>query len=258
MAMMVKAKSAEELELMRQAGRIVAAALEALRQRAVAGITTLELDGVAETVIRDLGGIPSFKGYRGYPASICASINEQVVHGIPSKRALAEGDIVSLDVGVIWQGYQGDAAITVAVEPVSAPVRRLLEVTQAALDAGIGASREGQRLGDVSHAIEQVANAAGLQVIREYGGHGIGKQMHEPPRVPNWGTQGQGLPLRTGMTFALEPMLTLGGYETRSLADHWTVVTADHSFAAHYEHTIVVTERGGEILTRISASTLAT
>lgn len=254
MAMMVRAKSAEELDLMRRAGRIVAAALEALRQRAVAGVTTQELDEVAETVIRDLGGIPSFKGYRGYPATICASVNEQVVHGIPSKRALVEGDIVSLDVGAIWQGYQGDAAITVAVEPIGEPVRQLLEVTQAALEAGINAAREGQRLGDVSHAIEQVASAAGLQVIREYGGHGIGKQMHEPPRIPNWGVPGQGLPLKAGMTFALEPMVTLGGYETRSLADHWTVVTADHSLAAHYEHTIVVTEQGGEILTRIPAN----
>ena len=196
-----------------------------------------------------MGGIPSFKGYLGYPAAICASVNEEIVHGIPTERELAEGDIVSLDVGAIWDGYQGDAAITVAVGQIAPRVHALLQATQAALAAGINASQAGARLGDVSHAIEQAACQAGFGVIREYGGHGIGRKMHEAPRIPNWGPAGEGMILKAGLTLALEPMLTMGGEETEVLDDDWTVITSDHSVTAHFEHTIVVTERGGEILT---------
>ncbi len=236
---------------MRRAGEIVARTLELLRSLVVPGVTTQELDREAEALIRKLGGTPSFKGYHGYPATICASINEQIVHGIPGPRKLAAGDIVSLDVGAIYQGYQGDAAITVGVGEISPDAQRLVAVTEAALHAGIAAARADARLGDVSHAIEQVARAAGFEIVREYGGHGIGQQMHESPRILNWGPAGQGVRLREGMTLALEPMLTLGDYHTRVLADKWTVVTVDGSLAAHHEHTIAITSDGAEILTKV-------
>jgi methionyl aminopeptidase len=234
------------------AGHIVASVLEQLRSLIVPGVTTKELDRTAEALIRKMGGMPSFKGYLGYPASICTSVNEEIVHGIPGARWLAEGDIISLDVGAIWEGYQGDGAITVGVGRITAEAQRLIEATEAALLAGIAAVHGGGRMGDVSHAVEQAARAAGFAVVREYGGHGIGQRMHEPPNIPNWGPAGRGFRLKPGMTFALEPMLTLGDYRTRQLADHWTVVTADGSLAAHFEHTIVVTEDGSEILTRIA------
>ncbi len=237
---------------MRAAGHIVARVLEELRVLVAPGITTQELDRAAESMIRKMGGVPSFKGYLGYPASICASVNEEIVHGIPSPRVLVEGDILSLDVGAIWRGYQGDAAITVGVGRISSKAKRLIEATEAALVAGIDAVRAGARLGDVSHAVECAARSVGFEVVREYGGHGIGQRMHEPPRIPNWGPGGRGLVLRPGMTLALEPMLTSGGFETRQLADHWTVVTADGSLSAHFEHTVAVTEEGAEILTRVA------
>ena len=235
---------------MRQAGRIVAAVLDEMAvQAARPGVTTAELDRVAEELIRSLGGEPSFKGYRGYPATICASVNEEIVHGIPGERKLVEGDIVSIDVGAIWEGYQGDAAITVAVGQVTPEVQRLMEVTRAALQAAIAAARAGNRLGDISHAVEQTAVQGGFQVVREYGGHGIGRRMHEPPRIPNEGPAGQGLRLRAGMTLAIEPMLTTGNGQTRVLPDLWTVVTARGDLAAHYEHTVLVTQDGAEVLT---------
>jgi methionyl aminopeptidase len=249
-------KSARELERMRQAGHIVATVLDRLKTMIAPGITTQELDQAAEVLMRGMGATPSFKGYHGYPAAICASINEEIVHGIPGPRKLAQGDIVSIDVGAIWRAYQGDAAMTVPVGPVDEAVQRLIETTEVALHAGIEAARDGARLGDVSHAIELVARAAGFEVVREYGGHGIGRQMHEPPRIPNWGQAGSGLRLTSGMTLCLEPMLTAGGYETRVLEDGWTVVTADGSLSAHSEHTIVVTQDGGEILTRINHNAL--
>ncbi len=242
---------------MRGAGRIVAKVLEELSARVVPGVTTGELDRIAEALIRKMGGVPSFKGYLGYPASICTSVNEEIVHGIPGSRALVEGDILSLDVGAIWRGYQGDAAITVGVGRISPLAERLIEATRAALFAGIGAVRAGARLGDISHTIEQAARSAGFEVVREYGGHGIGQRMHEPPRIPNWGPAGHGPVLKAGMTLALEPMLTTGGFETRQLADHWTVVTADGSLAAHFEHTVAVTEEGAEILTSVTERVLA-
>ena len=247
----VRCKTALEVEHMCKAGEIVSRALQAMRDLVSPGVTTIELDRVAEAFIRDSGAIPSFKGYHNYPATICASVNETIVHGIPGKRRLIAGDIVSLDVGAIWEGYHGDAAISVAVGPIDGDLERLLEATRSSLAAGIKAARVGERLGDVSHAIETVARRTGFEVIREYGGHGIGRQMHEPPRIPNWGRGRQGMKLEAGMTFALEPMLSLGGYETQVLADGWAVVTADKSVTAHFEHTIVVTESGGEILTRV-------
>ena len=237
---------------MRQAGRIVATALAEMQAILRPGLTTQAIDLVAETVIRRMGGIPSFKGYRGFPATICASVNEEIVHGIPGGRRLVEGDIISLDVGAIWDGYQADAAITVGIGKVSDTAQRLMDATKRALEAGIAAARADMRLGDISYAIESVARDAGFEVVREYGGHGIGKVMHEPLHIPNWGTKGQGIRLKRGMTMALEPMLTAGGYATRQLADGWTVVTADGSLAAHFEHTIVVADGEAEILTKIS------
>jgi len=253
MAVAIKSKTPEEIERMRRAGQIVAAALEAMRVQVKPGITTQELDVVAEELIRDMGGTPSFKGYRGYPASICASINEEIVHGIPGPRQLREGDIISLDVGAIYEGYQGDAAITVGAGKISSRAQRLMEATQAALAAGIAAARDGSRLGDVSHAIEVAAQSAGFQVVREYGGHGIGKQMHESPMIPNWGPPDRGFRLKAGMTLALEPMLVLGNPTTQVRPDGWTVITADKSLSAHFEHTVVITEDGAEILTKPSA-----
>lgn len=243
-------KSADQVELMRGAGRVVACTLQKLAALVAPGVTTAELDRVAEEFIRDQGAAPSFKGYRGYPASICTSINEAIVHGIPDARALVDGDIISIDCGAIWQGYQGDAAITVAVGTVAPQILQLMEVTRAALAAGIAAAQAGNRLGDVSYAIEQVARRGGFRVVREYGGHGIGRRMHEAPRIPNEGPAGQGIRLRAGMTLALEPMLTSGDGRTRVLADQWTVVSTDGEPSAHYEHTIVVTQDGAEILTR--------
>jgi methionyl aminopeptidase len=234
---------------MRGAGAIVARVLAETSAAVRPGITTEELDRIAARIIRSMGGTPSFLGYHGYPATICTSVNEEIVHGIPGKRVLREGDVISIDAGAIWQGYQGDAAVTVAVGQVSPEAERLMQVTRQALEAGIAAARAGQRLGDVSHAIEMVARAAGFEVVREYGGHGIGRAMHEEPRILNWGPPGRGLRLRPGMTLALEPMLTLGDYRTRQLDDGWTVITADLSLAAHFEHTIAITENGAEVLT---------
>jgi len=246
----VTTRTPEELERMRGAGAIVARVLAETSAAVRPGITTEELDRIAARIIRSMGGTPSFLGYHGYPATICTSVNEEIVHGIPGKRVLREGDVISIDAGAIWQGYQGDAAVTVAVGQVSPEAERLMQVTRQALEAGIAAARAGQRLGDVSHAIEMVARAAGFEVVREYGGHGIGRAMHEEPRILNWGPPGRGLRLRPGMTLALEPMLTLGDYRTRQLDDGWTVITADLSLAAHFEHTIAITENGAEVLTR--------
>lgn len=254
--MSVIIKSERELALMRQAGRIVAEVLNLMSEMVRPGVTTAELDQAAEALIRQRGAIPSFKGYRGFPASICASINEEVVHGIPSrKRALRAGDIISIDVGTIYQGYQGDAAITLPVGEIPPETRRLLDVTQSALMNGIAAAREGARLWDVIRAIETTVRAAGYDVLHGYSGHGIGRQMHEDPSIPNALTQPRGarvpnIVLRKGMTLALEPMVIMGSGEPRVLDDHWTVVAADGSLSAHFEHTIAVTDGEAEILTR--------
>lgn len=245
----VRRKSTAELARMRRAGEIVAETLDLMVDLVRPGITTGELDEAAEAHIRAAGAEPSFKGYLGYPASICTSVNEEIVHGIPGGRVVSDGDIISIDCGAIWDGYQGDAALTVAVGQVSDDVWRLLEATRLSLEAGVAAVRDGARMGDVSHAIETAAQERGCEVVREYGGHGIGAAMHEPPHIRNWGPAGQGMRLRAGMTFCLEPMLTLGDWPTRILDDGWTVVTADGSRAAHFEHTIVVTRQGAEILT---------
>ena len=237
---------------MRQAGRIVAEVLAALQERVRPGINTAELDELAYQIITKHKAIPSFKGYRGFPASLCASINEEVVHGIPNKkRYLEEGDIVSFDVGAIYQGYHGDAAVTVGVGEITEAAKELLAVTAGALAAGIAQSRAGNRTGDVSWAIQDYAESRGYSVVREYTGHGIGLQMHEDPQIPNYGQRKRGILLKPGMTFALEPMVNVGDWHTRVLADNWTVVTRDGKLSAHFEHTIAVTEGEPEILTRL-------
>jgi methionyl aminopeptidase len=242
-------KTARELDKMRQAGRIVAIVLAECRQMVKPGITTAEIDAVAEKLIRKLGATPSFKGYHGYPAAICTSVNEEIVHGIPSGRVLVEGDIISIDAGTIWQGYQGDAAITVPVGQVTVECQRLIQSVEEGLSKGIRAVRAGGFIGDISHAVEAVAKQEKFNVVREYGGHGIGREMHEAPRIPNWGPPGRGFKLDVGMTLAIEPMFTLGNAANRVLADNWTVVTTDKSYAAHWEHTVAVTPEGAEILT---------
>jgi methionyl aminopeptidase len=246
-------KSADEIAKMRKAGRIVAGTIDAVLAAVEPGRSTLDLDRVAERYIRGQQAIPSFKGYRGtYPASICTSIDSEIVHGIPSgTRKLKEGMVLSLDFGAIWEGFHGDAAVTVFVggQAPSEEAANLAKETEHALYAAIDAIRVGGRLSDVGHAVESVADSAGLGVIREYGGHGIGRRMHEEPFVQNWGPAGRGLELRPGLTIAVEPMFTLGGEENRVLADGWTVVTTDGSLAAHFEHTIAITDDGPEILT---------
>lgn len=236
---------------MRQAGRIVAEVLQALAREVRPGITTAKLDKVAEREIRKRGAVPSFKGYRGYPASLCASVNHEVVHGIPGGRALQEGDIISLDVGAIYQGYHGDAARTVAVGAITPQAQELVRVTREALEAGTSAARAGAHLGDVSGTIQRWVESRGFAVVREYVGHGIGREMHEDPQVPNFGEPGQGLILEKGMTLALEPMVNVGDWRTKVLDNHWTVVTADGSLSAHFEDTIAITDGEAEVLTRL-------
>lgn len=244
-------KSEEEIAVMRQAGRIVAAVLEKLKMNVKPGIRTEELDAIAVRETEKLGAIPSFKGYHGYPASICASVNDEIVHGIPGKRVLKEGDIVSLDFGVIYKGFQGDAAVTIGVGKVSLAAERLMEVTEGALKAGISAGRIGGRLGDISAAIQDYAESRGYSVVREYTGHGIGREMHEDPQIPNFGEAGQGHILRRGMTFALEPMVNIGDWHTRVADDKWTVLTKDGSLSAHFEHTVAVMNGKLEVLTAL-------
>ena len=237
---------------MRQAGRIVAEVLAALQQRIRPGVNTAELDELVYQIITKCKAFPSFKGYRGFPASLCVSINEEVVHGLPNKkRYLKEGDIVSFDVGAIYQGYQGDAAVTVGVGEIAEAAKELLAVTAGTLAAGIAQSRAGNHTGDISWAIQDYAESRGYSVVREYTGHGIGLQMHEDPQIPNYGQPERGFLLKPGMTLALEPMVNEGDWRTRVLADNWTVVTKDGKLSAHFEHTIAVTEGEPEILTRL-------
>jgi methionyl aminopeptidase len=254
---MIVRKSDAELEKMRRAGRIVAGTIDAVLAAVRPGVTTLDLDRVAEAWIREQGATPSFKGYRGasstpFPGTICTSLNHEIVHGIPSRsRVLREGDLVSLDFGAIWEGFHGDAAVTVFVGGAapSPEAEHLVKTTEAALEAAIAQVRPGARLSDIGHAIESIADQEGLGLVREFGGHGIGRALHEDPFVQNWGAPGRGPTLRPGLTLALEPMLNLGGDETRILPDGWTVVTADGSLSAHFEHTVAVTDEGYEILT---------
>ena len=248
---MIIRKSPGEVDRMRRAGRITAAAIERVLEAVRPGVTTADLDRIAERTIRAAGATPSFKGYRGFPATICTSVNEEIVHGIPGRRRLADGDLLSLDVGAIWEGYHGDSAVSVFVgEPPSGEAEKLVRVTEEALEAGIAAMRPGARLSDISHAVEQVATGAGFSVVREYVGHGIGRSLHEDPPIPNFGPPGRGPELRPGLVVAVEPMVNLGGWETRLLGDGWTVVTADGALSAHFEHTIAVTDDGHEVLTQ--------
>ncbi len=242
-------KSPAEIEVMREAGRITASALRVVGEAVVPGVTTAQLDEIAAEHIRKEGGKPAFLGYRGFPATLCVSVNDEVVHGIPGKRRLREGDIVSVDCGVVVDGYYGDAAMTFPVGRVSDEARRLMDVTRDALDAAIARCRPGMRLGDVGNAVQTVVERAGFSVVREYVGHGIGRSMHEEPQVPNFGRAGTGMTLRPGTVLAIEPMVNAGGYAVRSLDDGWTVVTADGSLSAHFEHTVAITEDGPSILT---------
>jgi methionyl aminopeptidase len=248
---MIIFKSADEIDKMRRSGRITAGTIERVLAAVRPGATTADLDAVAEASIREQGAVPSFKGYRGFPASICASLNNEIVHGIPSKgRVLREGDLLSLDFGAIWEGFHSDSALTVFVgEPPSSEAEKLVRVTEEALEAGIGQIRPGGRISDISSAVQERAEAAGFSVVREYVGHGIGRAMHEDPPVPNYGAPGRGPELRPGLVIAVEPMVNIGGWETAVLADDWTVVTLDGSLSAHFEHTIAVTEDGHEVLT---------
>lgn len=247
---MIICRSPREIEKIRQAGRIVAETLRVLEEKVKPGVTTWELNREAEKYIKKSGGRPAFKGYHGFPASTCISVNEAVVHGIPSKeKVLKAGDIVSIDIGVEYKGYFGDAAVTWPVGEVSSEARRLLEATKIALEAGVSFCRLGYRIGDISHAIQNIAESAGFSVVRQFVGHGIGKSMHEDPQIPNFGPPNRGSRLEEGMVFALEPMVNIGTYEVKVLGDKWTVVTADGSFSAHFEHTIAVSKDGPLILT---------
>jgi methionyl aminopeptidase len=250
-------KSPGEIDRMRAAGRIVAGTIQRVLAAVRPGVTTARLDEVAERYIRERGAIPSFKGYGGvgtrvpFPASICTSLNDEIVHGIPSpERQVAEGDLLKLDFGAIWEGFHADSAVTVVVgDPPSAEAEKLVRVTEEALEAGISQIRPGGRLSDIGAAVQQVAEGAGFSVVREYVGHGIGRNLHEEPQVPNYGEPGRGPQMKPGLVVAVEPMVNLGGWETRVLADDWTVVTEDGSLSAHFEHTIAVTEDGHEVLT---------
>jgi len=244
-------KTSEEIAAIRQAGKIVAAILEILSRQVKAGMETRELDTIAVRELKRRGAKASFKGYRGFPSSLCVSINDEIVHGIPGKRKLRDGDIVSIDFGVIYKGFQGDAAITVGVGKISPAAQKLMETTKGALEAGIRAARPGARLGDISAAIQDYAEEKnGYRVVREYAGHGIGREMHEEPQIPNYGLYGSGPVLKKGMTLALEPMVNAGDWRTRTGDDHWTVLTADGSLSAHFEHTIAITDSEAEVLTR--------
>jgi methionyl aminopeptidase len=248
---MIILKSERELRYMRDAGRIVAGALEEVKKAVRPEVTTQELDKAAEEYIKGAGAVPAFKGYHGFPGNICTSVNEQVVHGIPGLRRLKSGDNVSIDIGAVINGYNGDAAITVPVGEVDDAVAKLIAVDEASLYKGLEKAVAGNRLSDVSHAVQIEAEAHGYGVVRDYVGHGIGRHMHEDPQIPNYGPPGRGPRLKPGMTLAIEPMINEGTFEVRTLDDGWTVVTTDGKRSAHFEHTVVVTENGPEILTKL-------
>ncbi len=242
-------KNEDEIAAMHQAGRIVAMILKTMVAQIRPGMETKELDSIAAKELEKYGARPSFKGYHGFPANLCVSVNEEIVHGIPGKRVLHEGDIVSLDFGAIYDGFQGDAAVTVGVGRISKQSAALIETTKNALESGISAARAGARLGDISHAIQNYAESRGYSVVREYTGHGIGRDMHEEPQIPNFGLPDSGPVLKKGMTLALEPMVNIGDWRTRVGDDQWTVLTADGSLSAHFEHTIAITDGEPEVLT---------
>jgi methionyl aminopeptidase len=252
---MIIGKSKKELEKMRAAGRLVGQVLQELRTMAQPGLTTMEIDRAAEKMIRDAGALPTFKGYHGFPYSICASVNEQVVHGFPSDYVLKDGDIFSIDCGVTLEGFVGDTATTVPIGPVDEAVLKLISITDECLEFAIDQCRPGKHLGDIGFAVQQHAEAHGYSVVRDYVGHGIGRRMHEDPQIPNYGKPGQGPKIRAGYVFAVEPMINLGTHYTKVLSDGWTVVTLDGKPSAHSEHTIAITEEGPEVLTRIASKT---
>jgi methionyl aminopeptidase len=248
---MIIRKSEQEIERMARAGAVVADVLALLGERARPGVTTEELDGIAEDYIRSQGGFPTFKGYRGYPASICTSPNDMVVHGIPRPYALAEGDVLSVDVGVTLDGFVADSAYTFPIGEISADAEHLLEACKAALAAGIAECRPGNRLSDISHAIQAATEEQGFSVIRSLVGHGVGRAMHEEPQIPNYGPPGRGPVLAAGMTFAIEPMINAGGPDVVVHDDEWSISTEDGSLSAHFEHTVAITEDGPRILTTV-------
>jgi methionyl aminopeptidase len=248
---MILLKSLQEIAKMEVANRIVAEVLEGVREKIKPGVETRELDELAEEMCRQRRVKPAFKGYRGFPRSLCVSINEEVVHGIPGSRRLAAGDLVSLDFGVKYDGYHGDAAITVPVGEVDPKAKALMEATERSLYAGIAMVKKGNRLSDISHAVQDVVEGAGFGVVREFVGHGIGRALHEDPQIPNFGPPGRGPVLQPGITMAIEPMTSLGSWKVRILQDGWTAVTEDGSCSAHFEHTVALTENGVLILSRL-------
>lgn len=248
---MIILKSDREIAYLREAGRIVAETLDLLKKSAHAGMTTKDLDTIAEEYIRSCGALPAFKGYQGFPATLCTSVNEEVVHGIPGLRKLKNGDNVSIDCGAIINGYNGDSAITITIGEVDEAIQKLLDVTEASLYEGIKQAVVGNRLSDISHAIQTYAESFGYGVVRDFVGHGIGRKMHEDPQIPNYGPPGRGPRLKPGMTLAIEPMINLGTYEVEVLNNDWTVVTRDGKRSAHFEHTIAITDEGPEILTKL-------
>ncbi|MFB3920089.1 MAG: type I methionyl aminopeptidase [Terriglobia bacterium] len=248
--MSIECKSRAEIEKLRRAGRLVRELLYEIRDRIRPGMTTMELERYAEKRLKELGARPAFKGYRGYPCCLCTSVNDQIIHGIPSERKLREGDILSLDLGVVLDGYYGDSAITVPVGQISEPLQKLLRVTEEALELAIQNARAGNHLGDVSATVQQHAEKNHYTVVREFVGHGIGRDLHEEPQVPNYGTPGHGPVLKEGMVLAIEPMVNSGGAAVRVLDDRWTAVTADGGYSAHFEHMVAVTRNGPDVLTR--------
>src|SRR4030095_815362 len=250
---MILRESKREIEKMRAAGQLIGHVLSELRDMVEPGVTTIELDRVAEKMIRDGGALPTFKGYHGFPYSICASVNEQVVHGFPSDYKLKDGDVFSIDCGATLEGFVGDTATTVPIGNVSDDWLALVRVTEECLELAIEQGRPGRHLGDIGAAVQQHAEARGYSIVREYVGHGIGRRMHEDPQIPNYGKPGQGPKIKAGYVFAVEPMINLGTHYTKVLADGWTVVTMDGKPSAHAEHTIAITEEGPEVLTRIAA-----
>jgi len=248
---MVILKSAEEIEKLRKSNYIVAEVLEGLRELIKPGISTRELDVYAEEMVRERGAVPAFKGYMGYPASLCTSVNAEVVHGIPSDRVLKEADIVSMDFGALYRGYYGDSAITVPVGKVSSVAVKLMKITNEALYKGINEAKAGNRLGDISAVVQNHVEDAGFSVVRDFVGHGIGRNLHEDPQIPNYGLRGRGIELKNGMVFAIEPMVNEGTFKVKVLKDGWTVVTSDGKLSAHFEHTVAITENGPVILSRL-------
>ena len=246
---MIIVKNRAEIATMRRAGEVVAAAIAATREAVRPGATTADLDAVAAKVIEGRGAMPSFLGYRGFPKTICTSVNDEIVHGIPGGRTLAEGDLVKLDVGAVVDGFHADSAVTIPVGEASPEATKLIEATERALWAGLAEARAGRRLGDIGAAVQTIAEGAGFSIVREYVGHGIGRSLHEEPPVPNYGTAGKGYKLTEGLVVAIEPMVNVGSYETRLLPDGWTVVTQDGTLSAHFEHTVAVTADGPWVLT---------